>query len=134
MEEYAKNDIRCVLCGYEFNLQSIIATQKTKGCPNCGVHETALKIKDDQNIRMNWQEVRVLAIYAQRWASTFDISNPGNKTAVGILNRIVSDLERYRPLGLDGLDPSIKAPEIAEEIEVRKIKGIPSPFFKKQKL
>lgn len=84
---------------------------------------------------MNWQDVRVLAIYAQRWAATFDTKNyPANLVAVKVLERIVAGLYRYMPKDAETLDPSLDHPDVANDIARKKENKTPdgmieSPFF-----
>ncbi len=84
----------------------------------------------DGYIKVNWQEMRVLVIYAKRWAMAFDLANRTNQDAVKALNNIVLHLEQYQPKGAE----TFVTTDIAGGVEAVKAiqpKGIPSPYFKK---
>lgn len=117
-----KNDIRCAICGTEF-ISSELKEKNIRECPNCKTTIKPLRISEDGYIKLNWQDIRVLAIYAQRWANTFDTRIQGNKEAVIALDVIISKLENYKPKNGGPLDPTYNTK--ADE------KGIPSPYFKK---
>ncbi len=126
-----KSDIRCPVCNREYNAHEL-HIRKVMACPNCGTNQPAVHLAEDVWIKINWAELRVLAIYAQRWAATFDLNNGGNKLHVDTLKRIIQDLYAFRPAESRDLNASIQVPQVAEEIEVRRHYGIPSPFFKKR--
>lgn len=91
-----------------------------------------MKISEDTYIALNWQEVRILAIYAQRWVATFNQNNKGNVDAGTIVNRIVGVLSKQMPAGADNLNAMIvEDPNVAEDIKVRKL-GVRSPYFRKR--
>jgi len=100
-------------------------------CPNCHTWVPPMKKSEDGYIKVNWQDIRVLAIYAQRWAATFPTENDDDKKAIVALNKIIAKIAQYRPPTGGDLDPALNAPPVMEAIEDRKIRGIPSPFFRK---
>jgi len=116
------------MCTAEFN-QTALFLAKVKCCPNCGSKQIPLKISEDGYVKLNWQEIRILSIYAQRWAATFDTEIKGNREALIILNRIIKDLYKYKPLNAANLDPMIESKEIVTAVKDRRDQGIPSPFF-----
>lgn len=122
------NDIRCPQCGWQGNF-AFAVEMKTQRCPNCGTVHPPLKLAEDGLIKTNWQDIRILCIYAQRFAATFDQGIPGNKIAIEILNRIIKEMARYQPPNGLNLDPSLQNKDVAKDIEQRKIKGMPSPYL-----
>lgn len=90
------NDTRCPVCSAEW-IQSDMMKIGVKGCPHCGTTAQLLNKKHDGYIKINWQDLRVLAIYAERWSSMFDMSIKGNQDAVKALQKILENLRTYRP-------------------------------------
>lgn len=123
------NDIRCPQCGWQGNLHIAQTVMKATQCPNCGTKHPPLKLAEDGLIKTNWQDMRILCIYAQRFGAIFDQGIPGNRIAIEILNRIVKEMARYQPPNAPNLDPQLTDQNIAKDIEQRKIKGMPSPYL-----
>jgi len=124
MTIYGKNDIRCSVCLREFNTAQLKSEGLFNGtCPICGTGIKPHKMAEDGYVKVNWQELRVLAIYARRWADTFDRRPLGNLQAITVLENILKRLERYKPPGADPLDgtPKVNPKELP----------LPSPYFKK---
>lgn len=122
------NDIRCPQCGWQGNLAFTIE-MKMPQCPNCGTKHPPLKIAEDGLIKTNWQDIRTLCLYSQRFVATFDEKIQGNKVAIEILQRIIKEMARYQPPNGLNLDPQLYNKDIARDIEMRKIKGMPSPYL-----
>lgn len=127
MTIFKKNDIRCPLCAAEYNAQDI----RGPACPNCGTQTPVMRVIDDIYVKLNWQEMRILTIYAQRWMQTFDLNHRGNIDAAKVLDRIVQSLHKFRPDGGGDLNPMIDTPQVQEMISVRKRMKI-SPYFRKR--
>lgn len=126
------HNVKCYICLNTCNFEEVIAA-KIIGCPNCGTQVPPMKLNEFGYIHVNWQDIRVLAIYAQRWAETFPKDIKGNIDHVQALKNIVGNLQRFRPPTGDPLDAEIQAPPVAEAIEQRKVIGIKSPYFYKKK-
>ena len=127
----AKNDIRCAVCRAEYNSEAL-RKSRIKDCPHCHTLVPPLKMAHDGYFRANWQDIRVLATYAQRWAIRFDTDKKGNCDAIQALENIIRALDAYQPKGGESL--WIKATEflsIVDERKARKLVGIPSPYYKK---
>ena len=122
-----KNDTRCPVCLAEFNREAV-RVAGYKDCPHCHTVIPPMQIRDDGYVKMNWQDIRVLAIYAQRWAIRLDTTKKGNMHAMQALSNILGHLERYRPK--DGKTHILMAHEIDPK-ELSKKGSIPSPYFKK---
>lgn len=91
-----KPDVRCPVCLKEFN-QANLQHAGVKSCPFCKTSLQWLDIAHDGYIHINWQNLRVLAIYAQRWANMWDMSKPGNMHALQALENIFKHLAQYQP-------------------------------------
>jgi hypothetical protein len=115
-----KKDIRCAVCRAEF-VSSLLKENQTKECPVCKTLIPPLKIADDGYVMLNWQDIRVLAIYAQRWAGRFDMTSKGNVDSIQVLKGIVEHLKIYQPKTGGTLDA-----ELIAEKEI----GIPSPYIR----
>ena len=143
------NDCRCAVCLAEFRA---INYQKTNTCPLCHTIVPPLQMAHDGYVKLNWQDLRVLAIYAQRWSTHFDLNKKGNQDALRALNNIIQSLRHYQPEGAPPIVPSTDvvilegsirpkppkkaSPEIGfdEKAEIKPDANgnIPSPFYKKK--
>lgn len=75
---------------------------------------------------MNWQHLRMLAIYAQRWAAQLDRQEPFVEDSIKVIEAIVKDIEKMKPQNALTARDEI-AMKIREETD--KPKPIPSPYF-----
>lgn len=118
------DDVRCCVCLSEFALIEL-QKAKLKECPVCKTRIPLIKVKHDMDVRVNWQDIRMLAIYAQRWAAGFD--QDGDKHALFALQNILTKLAKYKPA-----DGAPFEDEYAESLkEQAKPIGVKSPYFKK---
>lgn len=127
-------DVQCYICSSQWNAE-IVLSARVVGCPKCGTQIPPMRLYEFGYVHVNWQDIRVLAIYAQRWVETFRTDreqDKGNREAVITLNKIIEKLYKFKPPTGGNLDPDINHPVVKEAIEERKVRGIPSPFFKKQ--
>lgn len=118
---HGKNDKRCPVCLCEWN-EAVLTKAGIKQCPNCKTIIAPMNISEDGYIRINWQDMRVLAVYAKRWSSMFDLSNKGNRDAIQALVHILYKIEGFRPKTAKPLTP------IEDDIVIAKIKnqkGVP---------
>lgn len=142
-----KNDLRCAVCTAEYD--SKLFRHPLDACPNCGTKIPPLKTNQDVAVKLNWQDLRVLAIYAKRWSHLIPVENPINKQALEALRLILKNLEKYQPKGSESLIIKnevvrLEIPLQAEQKVVptggqmvfeKDVKGrIISPFFKRFKL
>lgn len=79
-------------------------------------------IAHDGYVKLNWEDVRTLCIYAQRWADQYDTSNLENLDHVRTLKNIVDSLKIYQPKNSEGLDP------VKDPIREQDGKGVKSPY------
>ncbi len=57
----------CMECGVKY---SVLIGVPMHPCPNCGAcSEYFLRAEDDVKIEVNWHELRILAMWAERWAA-----------------------------------------------------------------
>lgn len=123
------NDIRCPVCGWQGN-HTIALELKLQRCPNCGSQQSPLKLSEDGFIKTNWQDIRILCIYAQRFCATFDEKHPANKIAIDTVKRIVGEMAQYQPKGNPAnLDPMLGNKDIARDIQERKEGKMLSPYL-----
>lgn len=94
--ESNKNDIRCMVCRGEFIL-SVLKEKGLQTCPNCNTRIKPMRIVDDGYIKINWEDIRLIAIYAQRWADRFDTKNTSNMEYIKILSNIINIIQKYQP-------------------------------------
>ena len=65
---------RCILCPFEVDESEL--TDDITCCPGCGTKYIPLSEKYDVDIKINWQELRTLVIWAERWAAEYNQSDP----------------------------------------------------------
>lgn len=71
--------------------------QGHKTCPSCHTAIMPMKIRDDITIKLNWQDLRVLAIYAKRWTTFFDLTKKDDQDCMKAFNRLIEKLLMYQP-------------------------------------
>lgn len=143
-----KNDLRCPVCLQEWN-EKIMAKAKITACPRCSTTIPPMRIRDDGYVKVNWQDMRVLVIYAQRWAQLFDTSKKGNRDALEALKNITKKVEESKPKEGQELSPKeapiigkmstntpqVQTKEITPMEALKKIRdkggNIESPYFRK---
>lgn len=124
------------MCLAEFYNSDLIH-KGLKACPNCGTVIPPQKISEDGFVKVNWQELRVLATYAKRWASTFS-NLPTDQDMIKALDNTIMNLARYTPHG--GLPiiqpdqfmqkpPEKTIPQVAQQEEKQPDGRIKSPFY-----
>lgn len=125
--DQTKPDVRCAVCLTGF-VRAELKAVRAKNCPHCGAMVPFLKMSEDGLIKINWQDIRVLAIYAQRWAKTFKKDLQGNIDHIKALDNIVKHLEQYKPKGGHPLDPEIMTQKI-KEADKPLVGAILSPYM-----
>jgi len=80
-------DMRCGVCGYAFTVR---IGHREHPCPECGAPaKDSLRVMDDVQIEANWHELRILGIWAERWAGQHADKEPGmQRTVARICGRI----------------------------------------------
>jgi len=86
----------CIDCGFHVD-----SFEGLTACPNCGSKGSPCGDEQQVNISINMQELRVLVIWAENWAHTFN----GAGTVYAIAERIKKQLPakaKDTPLSLGG--------------------------------
>jgi hypothetical protein len=75
----------CTACGFK-----IKSFEGLNRCPNCDSNGRPCSDKDQVNISINWQELRILCIWAERW---------GNKECggAGLIYNIAHRIQKQHP-------------------------------------
>lgn len=142
-----KNDKRCPCCQAEWNSNALKASG-LKGCPHCRTVLEPLKVIEDGYVHLNWQDLRVLVLYAKRWSKIFDTNNRTSLDAIQALNNIIAKVQVHRPetgallipeQDIVTIEKAIKESsqgmvveltiKHASEDTVEVKKSIPSPYF-----
>lgn len=122
-EKEKKSDemIRCVECRKEYSLAYIEEIEASK-CPGCGTESLPLAVSQDTTIKINWHELRILAIWAKNWQD-YQLNKPkesepeGKKTIV--VDRILVELEKQRPEGAASLSILGELKELADTFNTK---------------
>lgn len=59
---------RCIVCDYGATDEEITRL-KLMACPRCGHKGRPCDPVEDIQVKVNWHELRILAIWAERWAN-----------------------------------------------------------------
>lgn len=77
----------CSLCGYR-----VEDFRGLKGCPSCGATSVPCSDDDQVTVSVNWHELRVLCIWAERWAH-----HSAEQSALDSVYAIAMRLRRQHP-------------------------------------
>lgn len=61
------NKLRCIDCGFEVT-EKEAEEKKLTCCPNCNSASIPMSSANDIELKINWQELRILVIWAERFA------------------------------------------------------------------
>lgn len=96
------NDVycKCVDCRKEFTKEEV---ESTDCCPNCGSTGIPLAPENDVEIKINWLELRILSVWAERWALVNNNKYPNMmKTLFAIVKDLQDQYPNSAPLTLAG--------------------------------
>jgi hypothetical protein len=120
------NDMRCPVCLLEFNSEEM-KRAGVRGCAKCHTSIPPIYLAHDGYVKVNWQDLRVLAIYAQRWSIGFDLRNKGNQDALKALENIINHLRQYKPKNAAPIVPLVDVVRVRGDAE-HDVKNIPIQF------
>lgn len=93
--------VRCTRCAAEFCDAEIA---KASACPACGSKSVPCAIAHDVTPTINWHELRILVMWAERWEENFTSTGSERDLASrGAVAAIAGRLMRFRPEGAPGL-------------------------------
>lgn len=81
---------RCIHCRSEFTDKEI---QIASECPACGTKSIPCLISEDVSIKINWHELRVLTMWAEKW-----VMAAADEEALTTITAITHALEKQYPL------------------------------------
>ena len=97
--------MRCPVCLALFDWQAQ-QENHTEGCPVCKTTLHPMMLVHDGYVQINWQEMRMLCTFANRWMAGFQNTKENQDTLkafVNLLNRITKN----QPPGVQPLVPNI---------------------------
>jgi len=115
-----------MVCRSEF-VATVVRQANEPTCPNCKTNISPMHIVNDGYIKLNWEEIRLVAIYAQRWANGFDTSNTFNLEYTRALRNVITQIQQYMPRGANTLDST---EELPKDKAGNLTKPIKSPYYK----
>lgn len=83
----------CTLCGVD-----ILSFKYLSDCPNCGTTNQPCGIENQVNVSINWHELRVLCMWAERWAAEKKLGN----VVYSIAERLAKQFPERTPLTIAG--------------------------------
>ena len=84
--------IRCTICNFE-----IADSAGLNVCPKCGTMSLPMDSADDLSVRINWHELRILAIWAEFHADAHESESKPNQSMRQAVYSIVRRLEVQHP-------------------------------------
>jgi DNA-directed RNA polymerase subunit RPC12/RpoP len=101
----------CTECGLE-----IESFEGLNECPECGTRGVPCSRSQDVEVKINWHELRILVMWAERWAHECITDGTGGPSVVyAIANRLRMQFPDMPPLSLNEEFAKLKD----EGIEVR---------------
>ena len=85
---------KCIDCREEFTEEECL---KVNCCPACKSVGTPLAMADDIQIKVNWQELRVLTMWAEFWAEQKSSMDPDNSNMKQTVKSIATAMEEQYP-------------------------------------
>lgn len=61
--------VRCTICGKEFTDEELVSAFN---CPSCSTKNVPCNISEDVSVKINWHELHILVVWAERWARRID--------------------------------------------------------------
>lgn len=118
---------RCVRCNESFTESQI---KGARACPKCGDPGSPMSPGQDVEVKINWHELRILCIWAERYADTIagkeDVKSDIVKTVWAIVGRLQEQYPSFTPLTLGGEIGQLR--EQFKDMEVHGIReGAPLP-------
>jgi len=104
-------NFRCIRC--EYRPKDGEAEGLTQ-CPQCGTRATPLADSEDVTIEINWHELRILGIFAERWAQEIKdeeqggSANSSQRTVAIICGRLQAQHPDRAPLTMSGEIASLR--------------------------
>ena len=114
--------IRCVQCRVEFSRKELekSTNRGDMGCPSCKTVGIPMEISEDAAININWHELRILSIWAERWASHCEAKEGNTASMLKVVYCIIKELQEQHndkaPLSMSGEIKQLK--EEYGEVEV----------------
>lgn len=103
--------VRCTRCRSEFTDAQI---QHAKACPKCGTRGVPMSVAQDVTIKVNWHELRILTMWAERWADQVAKNDDALPDAQAVVPAIARAIQAQHPT----MPPLTFAGEIAQVQEV----------------
>lgn len=119
---------RCTRCGGEFTKDQMVGA---KCCPACGTRGVPCDPANDVQVTINWHELRVLCMWAERWAERCDLDGSYDRAhtgerAIEVVHTIAARLQRQHvgrsPLTFAGEITDLRAAGYRVEVH-----GSPDP-------
>lgn len=119
---------RCPVCLREFAMAEYY---NKPACTVCGARNPLLYIPHDITLKLNWQDLRILAIYSVRFARMFANTDQDNYNRKALEN-ILEKINAYRPKhNAIPLLAEIEAEDAAKRISEKMDQMPPPPAQKK---
>ena len=85
---------RCVRCRAEYTATELLGA---KSCPTCGTQGLPMDPAHDVAPTINWHELRILAMWAERWALACDERFTEQEPMLPVVFAIVRPLQEQFP-------------------------------------
>lgn len=85
---------RCLICNEEFTQEEL---KGASSCPKCENHGVPASPKEDVTIKINWHELRILAIWAENWARQIEKNGDVTTHPILTVNCIARRIQKQHP-------------------------------------
>ncbi len=90
--------VRCIRCASAFDLEAL--PEDVHACSSCGTTSLPVRPEDDVTVVLNWQELRILGVWASNWAGQPLFPEDSRATLDAILKRLQAQHPDRTPLSL----------------------------------
>lgn len=128
------DEYRCAVCSGELSIDRRMKDLSHFICPLCGAQVQPYRADLIVDLKISWSELRVLTIYALRWAEQFRAQVDKNKVArdhIMAFDQIITLINAIKPK--DGSPLNYKEFTSKPLDRGGQGSGIKSPYFKKKK-
>lgn len=79
--------MKCSICNSILNEKE----QQNVNCAYCGQKFFSIDPNYDVNIKINWAEIRILTMWAERWANKIDKDYPGSSLVIACIAKRIKN-------------------------------------------
>lgn len=109
----------CVECGFK-----VLSFKNLNCCPQCGTQGIPCNDEDQVMVSVNWHELRILCLWAERWAQWMEEHPTPSEYKTGKPSDVIYSIADRIEAQIEGKTPLTLAHEIAKLPEELKKAGV----------